>query len=72
MGVQRQYSGTAGRTENRQEVGVFVAYVSKKEAAFVDRALYLLEDWTHDAARRKEAGVPEEVSFAKKGKLANA
>lgn len=68
-GVQRQYSGTAGRTENCQ-VGVFLAYASKKGAAFVDRALYLPEDWAQNAARREEAGVPEKVRFAKKGELA--
>ena len=42
VGVQRQYSGTAGRTENCQ-IGVFLCYASKKGAAFVDRALYLPE-----------------------------
>src|SRR5215217_4856836 len=40
VGVQRQYSGTAGRTENCQ-VGVFLCYASKKGADFIDRALYL-------------------------------
>jgi SRSO17 transposase len=68
-GVQRQYSGTAGRTENCQ-VGVFLAYASKKGAAFVDRSLYLPEEWAEDAARREEAGVPEKARFAKKGELA--
>lgn len=70
VGVARQYTGTAGKTENAQ-VGVFLAYASKKGAAFVDRELYLpREEWAEDAERRAEAGVPEEVSFATKGKLA--
>jgi SRSO17 transposase len=52
-GVQRQYSGTAGRIENCQ-VGVFVAYASRHGHALVDRELYLPERWTqtgHAAAR---------------------
>src|SRR3712207_5737350 len=66
VGVQRQYSGTAGRTENCQ-VGVFLAYASPKGRAFLDRALYLPKVWAEDAARRAEAGVPETVRFATKG-----
>lgn len=68
-GVQRQYSGTAGRTENCQ-VGVFLCYASENGAAFIDRALYLPKGWTNDAERREEASVPEEVGFATKPKLA--
>jgi SRSO17 transposase len=68
-GVQRQYSGTAGRTENCQ-VGVFLAYASPKGRAFLDRALYLPKGWAGDPARRAEAGVPETVRFATKGALA--
>jgi SRSO17 transposase len=69
VGVARQYSGTAGRTENCQ-IGVFLAYASPKGRAFVDRALYLPKAWTEDAARRAEAGVPEAVRFATKVVLA--
>src|ERR671910_1665900 len=70
VGVARQYTGTAGRIENAQ-VGVFLAYTSEDGSAFVDRALYLpREEWVEDAARREEAGVPEEVRFATKGELA--
>lgn len=68
-GVQRQYSGTAGRTENCQ-VGVFLCYASENAAAFIDRALYLPKGWTNDAERREEASVPEEAGFATKPKLA--
>ena len=54
-GVQRQYSGTAGRIENCQ-VGVFLCYASEKGAAFLDRALYLPKSWTEYAPRWEEAG----------------
>jgi SRSO17 transposase len=69
VGVQRQYSGTAGRVENCQ-VGVFLAYATQKGHTFLDRALYLPQDWAHDPARREQAKVPEEVSFATKPYLA--
>src|SRR5713101_4245984 len=68
-GVARQYSGTAGRRENSQ-VGVFLWYASSKGAAFIDRALYLPEEWTADRVRCREAGIPDEVGFATKGELA--
>jgi SRSO17 transposase len=68
VGVQRQYSGTAGRIENCQ-VGVFLAYAGPKGHALLDRALYLPEGWAKDAARRDRAGVPDAVSFATKPKL---
>ena len=68
-GVARQYSGTAGRRENSQ-VGVFLLYASAKGAAFLDRALYLPEEWTADRVRCREAGIPDEVEFATKGELA--
>ena len=71
VGVQRQYSGTAGRREN-QQIGVFLLYASAQGAAFLDRALYLPEVWANDAARRAAAGVPEAVAFATKGELAAA
>jgi SRSO17 transposase len=69
VGVQRQYSGTAGRVENCQ-VGVFLGYASGRGRAFLDRELYLPEAWAADRARRAEAGVPREVEFATKPGLA--
>jgi SRSO17 transposase len=69
VGVQRQYSGTAGRIENCQ-VGVFLAYASHRGSALVDRALYLPQEWCNDQQRRQEAGVPEAVRFATKPELA--
>jgi SRSO17 transposase len=69
VGVARQYSGTAGRIENCQ-IGVFLAYASPRGRAFLDRALYLPKVWAKDAARRAEAGIPPEVTFATKRELA--
>jgi SRSO17 transposase len=69
VGVACQYTGTAGKKENAQ-VGVFLAYASKKGAAFVDRSLYLPREWTEDLERRAEAGVPQKIRFATKGELA--
>ena len=71
VGVARQYSGTAGRTENCQG-GVFLAYAGRQGRAFLDRALYLPKAWADDPTRRAEAGVPETVRFATKGALAKA
>ena len=68
-GVQRQYSGTAGRVENCQ-VGVFLTYASGRGRALVDRELYLPKEWAADAARRAEAHVPEQAGFHTKPQLA--
>jgi SRSO17 transposase len=64
-GVQRQYSGTAGRTENCQ-VGTFLAYASDRGHALIDRELYLPASWTDDRERCRAAGIPDEVGFATK------
>jgi SRSO17 transposase len=70
-GVQRQYSGTAGRTENCQ-VGVFLAYASRHGHALIDRELYVPQSWTGDPERCRAAGIPEEVEFATKPRQAQA
>jgi SRSO17 transposase len=70
-GVQRQYSGTAGRIENCQ-IGVFLGYASPSGQALIDRALYLPQSWAGDPERRAAAGVPETVTFATKPKLGRA
>jgi len=70
-GVQRQYSGTAGRVENCQ-VGVFLAYATPQGQTFLDRELYLPAGWADDAARRAEAGVPADATFRTKPELARA
>jgi SRSO17 transposase len=68
-GVQRQYSGTAGRIENCQ-LGVFLAYTTSKGRTLIDRELYLPKSWTGDRDRCREAAIPDEVEFATKTVLA--
>jgi SRSO17 transposase len=69
VGVQRQYTGTAGRIENSQ-VAVFLAYASCHGYTLIDREVYLPRCWTDDPARCAAAGVPEQVRFATKITLA--
>ena len=69
VGVQRQYSGTAGRIENCQ-IGVFLSYASARGHTLLDRELYLPKSWTDNQQRCREAHVPEEVTFATKPELA--
>ena len=69
VGVQRQYSGTAGRIENCQ-IGVFLTYASAEGRTLLDRELYLPRVWVDDLERRREAGVPEKVAFRTKPQLA--
>ena len=69
VGVQRQYSGTAGRIENCQ-IGVFLAYACGKGRALLDLELYLPQVWAGDRERRRVAGVPEDVVFLTKPQLA--
>jgi SRSO17 transposase len=68
-GVARQYCGTLGKVENCQ-VGVFLAYGSRKGQALIDRRLYLPEAWAGDAERRRAAKVPEDVGFLTKPAIA--
>jgi SRSO17 transposase len=69
VGVQRQYSGTAGRIENCQ-IGVFLAYAAARGHAFLDRALYVPTEWAGDSPRRNAADVPEKIGFSTKPVLA--
>jgi len=73
VGVQRQYTGTAGRIENAQ-VAVYLTYAAPAAAgggyAFIDRELYLPKAWTEDPDRCTAAGVPDGVEFATKPALA--
>jgi SRSO17 transposase len=69
VGVQRQYSGTAGRIENSQ-LGVFLTYASRAGRALIDRRIYLPRSWTDDAQRCPAAGVPQDTKFATKPELA--
>jgi SRSO17 transposase len=69
VGVQRQYTGTAGRVENAQ-VAVLLVYASDAGHAVIDRELYLPRGWIADPDRCRAAGIPAQVGFATKPKLA--
>jgi SRSO17 transposase len=69
VGVQRQYTGTAGRIENAQ-VAVYLTYASGRGHALIDRELYLPQSWTTDPDRLAEAGVPGDIGFLTKPALA--
>ena len=68
-GVQRQYTGTAGRIENAQ-VAVYLGYAAPAGHALIDRELYLPQSWTGDPDRCAAAGIPADVTFAPKPQLA--
>jgi SRSO17 transposase len=69
VGVQRQYTGSAGKVTNCQ-VGVSLAVASSAEQIAVDFELYLPESWTEDRARRRETRIPDDVQFKTKNELA--
>jgi SRSO17 transposase len=64
-GVQRQYSGTAGRIENCQ-IGVFLALVGSRGRCLIDRELYLPKTWCDDNERR---GVPYVLAVTSQQRL---
>jgi SRSO17 transposase len=68
-GVQRQYTGTAGRIENAQ-VAVCLGYAARRGHALTGRELYLPKSWTGDPDRCAAAGIPADVTFATKPQLA--
>jgi SRSO17 transposase len=68
VGVQRQYTGSAGKVTNCQ-VGVSLTVTTPTEQLPIDFALYLPESWINDRARRDEARIPAEVQFATKLEL---
>lgn len=68
VGVARQYCGTLGKVGNCQ-LGVFLAYVSERGHALVDKRLSLPREWMDDPARCRAAGVPEEVGYQSKAEL---
>ncbi|WP_035957680.1 IS701 family transposase [Parafrankia sp. EUN1f] len=69
VGVQRQYTGTAGRIENAQ-VAVYLTYATPTGHAFLDNALYMPRSWMADPERRRAAGVPDDLVFQTKPALA--
>jgi hypothetical protein len=70
-GVQRQYSGTAGLTENSQ-IGGAAGLRFGARTALIDRELYLPQSWAEDPERCRPAGIPERVEFATKPRQAQA
>ncbi|GGT51799.1 hypothetical protein GCM10010271_64930 [Streptomyces kurssanovii] len=69
VGVQRQYTGTAGRIENSQ-VAVYLVYADERGHAAVDRELYIPRSWTCDPDRCRAAGLSGDTAFATKPDLA--
>jgi SRSO17 transposase len=70
VGVQRQYTGTAGRIENAQ-VAVYLTYAAPRGHALIDRALYVPRCWAEDPDRCDGAGIPSDKRcFATKPALA--
>ena len=69
VGVARQYCGRLGKVDNCQ-VGVFLGYVNGRNRTLIDERLYLPKEWAKDLFRRREAGVPDEVTFKNKAQLA--
>ena len=70
-GVKRQWCGRLGKIENCQ-VGVFLAYATPRGCAFLDRQLYLPEDWAADPERRAKTPVPPATVFQTKIQMATA
>jgi SRSO17 transposase len=71
VGVQRQYSGTLGRTDNCQ-VATSLHLAGDQGSACIAFQLYLPEGWASDVVRRRKAGIPEEVTFLRKWEIAVA
>lgn len=69
VGVQRQYTGTAGRIENSQ-VAVHLVHAGERGHAAVDHELYIPRSWTCDPDRCRAAGLGEDTIFATKPDLA--
>jgi SRSO17 transposase len=69
VGVQRQYTGTAGRIGNSR-VAVYLVYSAARGHAAIDRALYVPRSWTDDPDRCRAAGIPDGLAFATKPRLA--
>jgi SRSO17 transposase len=69
VGVQRQYTGSAGKITNCQ-VGVSLTVATPTAHLPIDFELYLPESWACDPAKRREGKIPDEVRFKTKIELA--
>jgi SRSO17 transposase len=68
VGVQRQYSGTLGKTANCQ-LGVSVNAVTEQASCPLDWRLFLPERWDDDAERRAACRLPNSVRHRPKWQL---
>jgi SRSO17 transposase len=68
VGVQRQYTGSAGKVTNCQ-VGVSLTLATRTEHLPIDFELYLPGSWVNVRARRKEGRIPEDIVFKTKPEL---
>jgi len=69
VGVARQYCGQLGKQDNCQ-AAVSLSIASRQASLPVRYRLYLPQEWAHDVARRRKAGVPEEIAFETKPEIA--
>ncbi len=68
VGVQRQYTGSAGKTANCQ-IAVSLSVATRHTHLPIDFELYLPESWANDPERRAEARIPAGVAFQTKLEL---
>lgn len=69
VGVARQYCGQLGKQDNCQ-CAVSLSIANHHASLPIDYRLYLPEEWAKDKERRKKAGVPSEIKFQTKPKIA--
>ena len=69
VGVVRQYCGQVGKQENCR-VAVSLSLATEQASLPIAWRLYLPEIWAQDRKRRKETGIPREVTFATKPAIA--
>lgn len=68
-GVQRQWCGTVGKQENCI-VTVHLSYATGDFHCLLDGELFLPESWSEDRPRCRAAGIPDEVVYRPKWKIA--
>lgn len=68
-GVKRQWCGTVGKTENCI-VTVHLGYATGDFHCLLDGELFLPEDWAADRARCRKAGIPDDVVYRAKWRIA--
>jgi SRSO17 transposase len=68
-GTQRQWCGTKGATDNCA-VTVHLAYAAGDLRCLIDSDLYLPQSWSDDRTRCREAGIPDEVVYRPKTRIA--